>query len=364
MLERSQMEQHIRDTKKMLATLDADYAAKVTSENYYAHVLADQLMMDATKLAFIRLHYVNVNRIKNTLTKTQIEFKKTSSAQLYEVACAKVVWLFTVQFKEHPENLALEILARNKYEEALQHFTVEGMIQGLALKAAIKTATSQHVNVVSKPVSPVQAVAGSIVKVTATPVSKPVVAKPKPVPNPALKLKPVKTKRGIITPLPSTFHALEAITANREFRTLVAMVDIQFTEFDEAAIRETCTRNGVTDYRGMCSMIRHLHSNYDKLRLSRKIRRNNTYWKITAHPAVRIALCERMILLVRDPYIHALLLESIEKSYALVQADIHAAATSPNFVEAMDGIYRQTVGTKLQNVGNGRLEFVLGLQTL
>lgn len=368
MLERSEMEEHIRDTMKMLSTIGLQHTSKISSARYYAQILADEHMNNNTKLLFIKKHFIQKDKLQALVRKAIIQFKKSSTEELLTVAYAKVMLDFVMQFDVHLENAGLERLVKAQYAEALSHFTIEGLTQVVALKADAQTLSApvgKKPPLVSKKPAPVQDAIGSIVTVTATPVAKTVVVpKPTPVVRPTPPKPVAKSRSGIITPLPNTNNALEAVSANREFRTLVATIDIEIAKFDEMMLLATCTKNGVIDYKNMCNIIRHNYSNYDKLRLSRKLRRNNTYWKITVHPALRIALCEQMILAVKDPYLHACLINEIERAYVTIQKDIKAAAAAPYFMEAIDAIYAKTVGEKLQNKSHGRLAFVLGLQTI
>jgi hypothetical protein len=161
---------------------------------------------------------------------------------------------------------------------------------------------------------------------------------------------------------PKLKHALEVVSAMREMRSLVDNVKIAVLEFDEDKIKKSCTRpSGKIDYVQVTAQLRHNHTDYDVLRVSRKIRRN-TYWKLTAHPAIRIAVCEKLLLLTDDPAIHFRLMQEIQMTNTEFERKLMRVASAPNFTAAIDEVFMRT--TKKKVVKKAKCDFMLCLQTL
>ena len=157
-------------------------------------------------------------------------------------------------------------------------------------------------------------------------------------------------------------HPLEAVSAMREMRELVKTINISIRDFDEDKIKATCTNEfGVVKYANVVAQIRHNHSNYDVLRISRKLRRN-TYWKLTAHPATRIAVCEKLLLVTEDPAIHLRLMQEIDFANTEFQKKLTEVAKATNFIAAMDDMFIRT--TKRKTLKKQKCEFMLCLETL
>lgn len=161
---------------------------------------------------------------------------------------------------------------------------------------------------------------------------------------------------------PKVNHSLEAVSAMREMRQLVDSVKISVLEFDEEKIKKSCTRpSGKIDYVQVAAQLRHNHTDYDVLRVSRKIRRN-TYWKLTAHPAIRIAVCEKLLLLTDDPAIHFRLMQEIQMTNTEFERKLMLAASAPNFTAAIDETFIRI--TKKKVIKKAKCDFMLCLQTL
>jgi hypothetical protein len=157
-------------------------------------------------------------------------------------------------------------------------------------------------------------------------------------------------------------HPLEAVSAMREMRSLIDTVKISVFDFNEEKIRKSSTLpNGTIDYRMVAAQLRHNHTNYDVLRVSRKIRRN-TYWKITAHTAIRIAVCEKLLLMTEDSALHFRLMYEIELANAEFQKKLATVAKSPNFTAAIDDMYIRV--TKKKVFKRQKCNFMLCLETI
>lgn len=157
-------------------------------------------------------------------------------------------------------------------------------------------------------------------------------------------------------------HPLEAVSAMREMRELVKTINVSVRDFDEDKIRETCTnQHGDVEYGSMAAQLRHNHSNYDTLRTSRKLRRN-TYWKLTAHAATRIAVCEKLLLMTKDPALHFRLMKEIELTNTEFQKKLTEVAKATNFIAAMDDLFIRT--TKRKTIKKQKCAFLLCLETL
>jgi hypothetical protein len=170
-----------------------------------------------------------------------------------------------------------------------------------------------------------------------------------------------KTKRKA-QDAPKLNHPLEAVSAMREMRQLVDTVKISVLEFDEEKIRKSAIRpNGKVDYVMMTAQLRHNYTDYDTLRISRKIRRN-TYWKLTARPAIRIAVCEKLLLMTENPALQFRLMQEIELANAEFQQKLTTLAKAPNFTAAIDDMFIRT--TKRKVVKKTKCDFMLCLETL
>jgi hypothetical protein len=161
---------------------------------------------------------------------------------------------------------------------------------------------------------------------------------------------------------PKLNHPLEAVSAMREMRQLVDTVKISVFDFNEEKIRKSSTlANGTIDYKMVAAQLRHNHTNYDVLRVSRKIRRN-TYWKVTAHTAIRIAVCEKLLLMTEDPALHFRLMQEIEFANVEFQKKLNVAATASNFTAAIDDLFIRT--TKRKVLKKAKCNFLLCLETI
>lgn len=156
-------------------------------------------------------------------------------------------------------------------------------------------------------------------------------------------------------------HPLEVISVNREFRSIVNDVDIEIRSFDERSILQKNTVNGKVNYTQVFAQLRHSYTNYDLLRSSRKMRRN-TYWKMTVRPAVRLAICEKLLLLTKDEQFHMYLLMQIQSIHSEFISALMRVAKEDNFIEAMDEYFKKAMTKKVFTAEKKR--FMLRLQTL
>ena len=156
-------------------------------------------------------------------------------------------------------------------------------------------------------------------------------------------------------------HPLEVISVNREFRSIVNDVDIEVRPFDEQSILQKNTVDGKVNYTQVFAQLRHSYTNYDLLRSSRKMRRN-TYWKMTVRPAVRLAICEKLLLLTKDEQLHMYLLMQIQSIHSEFISALMRVAKEENFIEAMDEYFKKAMTKKVFTAEKKR--FMLRLQTL
>lgn len=157
-------------------------------------------------------------------------------------------------------------------------------------------------------------------------------------------------------------HPLETVSAMREMRHLVDTAKISVFAFNEEKIKRSATSpHGTIDYKIVSAQLRHNYTNYDVLRISRKIRRN-TYWKLTAQPAIRIAVCEKLILMTEDPALHFRLMQEIEFTNAEFQKKLTEVAKAPNFNTAIDDLFIRTAKRKVFK--KEKCNFMLCLRSL
>lgn len=162
--------------------------------------------------------------------------------------------------------------------------------------------------------------------------------------------------------MPSTLlHPLEAISATREFRDILCDSGVEVRPFDELKLLQKNTADGRVNYTQMFAQLRHNFTNYDLLRSSRKMRRN-TYWKLTVRPAVRIAVCEQLMMWTKDGGFHMYLMSHIQSTQAEFTALVMRVASEENFIEAMDAEFHKATSKKVFT--SEKKEFILSLETL
>lgn len=156
-------------------------------------------------------------------------------------------------------------------------------------------------------------------------------------------------------------HSLEVISANREFRSILADAGVEVRPFDEEHLLAKNTADGKVNYTQAFAQLRHNYTNYDLLRSSRKMRRN-TYWKMTVRPALRIAVCEKLMLLTENPEFHMYLLQQIQNVQNEFAALLMRVGAEENFIEAMDEYFQKATSKKVFTAE--KKSFMLSLQTL
>lgn len=173
---------------------------------------------------------------------------------------------------------------------------------------------------------------------------------------------PAKSTASKTSRMPNVLiHSLEAISATREFRNILIDAGVEVRPFDEEKLIQKCTVDGKVNYTQLFAQLRHNFTNYDLLRSSRKMRRN-TYWKLTVRPAVRIAVCEKLMMLTKDGGFHMYLLSHIQSTQAEFTALVMRVASEENFIESMDNEFHKATSRKVFTPA--RKEFLLSLETI
>lgn len=170
---------------------------------------------------------------------------------------------------------------------------------------------------------------------------------------------PAKTQKQ--SPNGYLLHPLEVISANREFRSIIAEAGIEVRPFEEERLLQRSTVDGNVNYTQVFAQLRHNYTNYDLLRSSRKMRRN-TYWKMTVRPAVRVAVCEKLMLLTENEEFHMYLLMQIQNIQNDFVALLMRVASEENFIDAMDEYFQKATSKRVFT--SEKKSFMLSLQTL
>lgn len=156
-------------------------------------------------------------------------------------------------------------------------------------------------------------------------------------------------------------HPLEVVSANREFRSIIADAGVEVRPFEEERLLQKNTVDGKVNYTQVFAQLRHNYTNYDLLRSSRKMRRN-TYWKMTVRPAIRVAVCEKLMLLTADEEFHMYLLMQIQNIQNEFIALLMKVASEENFIDAMDEYFQKATSKRVFT--DEKKSFMLSLQTL
>lgn len=263
---------------------------------------------------------VPVSEIKQHLEKAPVAYKKEFSDELLMLAIASAAFKFTKKMERtnNPDAMALHTYAKQSLAAVRQEINAP-----LKKEAEAKT---------EKPVI--------------TPVRISVPSAPKP--TGFVKL---KSKQTI-----STDNAVHLTNAMEEFRTIASTVNLIVRGYDEEKMMK---KTGT--YPLLLAALRHSATNYDKVRVSRRMRRN-PYWRLTARIALQIAICERLMLWTTDSSFRVFLLGQITILNTVFMTSLRNISSAEDFMEAMKEQYISEVNENITS--ETRKTFCLSLDTV
>lgn len=263
---------------------------------------------------------VPVDYIKTHLAKTPVIFKNEFYDELLMLAMASTAFKFTqkMPLKNNPDVMALRTYAKQCLDAVRRE-----------INASVKDTAEAKVE------APV-----------ITPVRISVPSTPKP--TGFVKL---KSKNGI-----KDENAVHLVNAMQEFRFIASTVNLVIREYNEDKM---LAKAG--GFPPLLANLRHTCTNYDKIRVSRRIRRN-PYWRLTARLALQTAICERLMLATTNESFRVYLLGQVNILNTMFMNNIRSISRAEDFLAAMNEQYLAEVDINVSS--ESRKEFCLSLDTV